>query len=35
LSVQPVVRGLRLLLGLVLFGLALAMLAHASLGLDP
>ncbi|GAB2572100.1 membrane protein YczE [Microlunatus antarcticus] len=35
LSDRPVVRSLRLLLGLVLFGLALAVLLHGGLGLDP
>jgi uncharacterized membrane protein YczE len=35
LSDRPVVRSLRLLIGLVLFGLALAVLLHGGLGLDP
>ena len=34
-SDRPVVRSLRLLSGLVLFGLALAFVVHADLGLDP
>lgn len=32
---RPVQRGARLLSGLVLFGIALALLVHANLGLDP
>ena len=35
LSDRPVVRSGRLLAGLVLFGLALALLVHGGLGLDP
>ena len=35
LSDRPVVRSGRLLVGLVLFGLALALLVHGGLGLDP
>ena len=35
LADRPVVRSLRLLVGLVLFGLALALLVHGGLGLDP
>ena len=35
LSDRPVVRSVRLLVGLVLFGLALALLVHGGLGLDP
>lgn len=35
LSDRPVVRSGRLLLGLVLFGVALALLLHSGLGLDP
>ena len=35
LSDRPVVRSARLLLGLVLFGVALALLVHGGLGLDP
>ena len=35
LSDRPVVRSVRLLIGLVLFGLALAVLLHGGLGLDP
>ncbi len=35
LSDRPVVRSVRLLVGLVLFGVALALLVHSSLGLDP
>ena len=34
-SDRPVTRSVRLLIGLVLFGLALALLVHANLGLDP
>jgi len=34
-SDRPVARSVRLLTGLVLFGLALALLVHANLGLDP
>lgn len=34
-SDRPVTRSIRLLSGLVLFGLALALLVHANLGLDP
>jgi uncharacterized membrane protein YczE len=34
-SDRPLTRGVRLLSGLVLFGLALALLVHANLGLDP
>jgi uncharacterized membrane protein YczE len=34
-SDRPVTRSVRLLAGLVLFGLALALLVHANLGLDP
>lgn len=35
LSDRPVVRSARLLVGLVLFGVALALLVHGGLGLDP
>jgi uncharacterized membrane protein YczE len=34
-SDRPLTRSVRLLTGLVLFGLALALLVHANLGLDP
>ncbi len=34
-SDRPVLRSVRLLTGLVLFGLALALIVHANLGLDP